>query len=78
MGPVVEDRQDKRFLRLPRGEVGIRRMEKERLCERNFRCRCVRCGKRRSMKIAAIKRRRQKRSFGREDSDEGERSEVKE
>lgn len=74
MGPVMEESQDKRFLRLPRGEVGVRRMEKERVCERSFRCRCVRCGKRRSAKIAAIKRRRQKRS--REESDEGEKSEV--
>lgn len=73
---MMEEIQDKRFLRLPRGEVGRRRIEKERLCERDLRCRCVRCGKRRSVKIAAIKRRRQKRRFGGEDGDEGERSEI--
>lgn len=74
----MEEIQDKRFLRLPRLEVGRRRIEKERLCESNLRCRCVRCGKRRSVKIAAIKRMRQKRdlSFVRDDGDEGERSEI--
>ncbi|KAH0357737.1 hypothetical protein KCU83_g554, partial [Aureobasidium melanogenum] len=76
--PVMEKTQDKRFLRLPRVEVGRRRIEKERLCERDLRCRCVRCGKRRSVKIAAIKRRRQKRNLSlvRDDGDEGERSEI--
>lgn len=70
----MEEVQDKRFLRLPRGEVGSRRMEREMVCERGFRCRCLRCGKRRSERIAAIKRRRQKRR--REESDEREKSEV--
>ena len=61
---------------MPRREVGSRRIEKERVCEKGLRCRCTRCSKKRSVKIAAIKRRRQKRSLGREDGDEGERSEI--
>lgn len=58
--------------------MGSRRIEKERVCERGLRCRCTRCGKKRSVKIAAIKRRRQKRSLAmaREDGDEGERNEI--
>jgi hypothetical protein len=71
-GPVGEEKQDRRFLRVP-GE-GVRRVrEKERVCERNLGCRCVRCGKRRVGRIAAIKRRRARRE---RDLEEGERSEV--
>lgn len=73
VGTREEEWQDKRFLRLPRGEVGRRRVM-ERGCEGGMRCRCAKCGKKRSVKIAAIKRRRQKRR--KEEGDEGERSEV--
>lgn len=67
-----EEKQDRRFLRVP-GE-GVKRVrEKERVCERNLGCRCVRCGKRRVGRIAAIKRRRARRE---RDIEEGERSEV--
>jgi hypothetical protein len=43
---VGEEKQDRRFLRIP-GEVARRVREKERVCERNLGCRCTRCGKRR-------------------------------
>lgn len=72
-GEVV-GKQDRKFLRLPR--VGGRRN-----CDRSFGCRCVRCGRRRNLKLAELKRRRKKifvrggGRVGRED-DEGERSEI--
>jgi hypothetical protein len=67
-----ECKQDKKFLRVPR--VELRRVAtRERACERNLGCRCVRCGKRRNGRIAAIKRRRARRE---RDGDEGERSEI--
>jgi hypothetical protein len=72
---VLETKQDKRFLRVPR--VELRRklvvVARERACERNLGCGCVRCGKRRNGRIAAIKRRRARRE---RDGDEGERSEI--
>jgi hypothetical protein len=73
-----ENRQDRRFLRVPRVELRkvAREKDKEREkgCERNFGCRCTRCGKRRIGRIAAIKRRRRVRRE--RDVEEGERSEV--
>jgi hypothetical protein len=69
-----ENKQDRRFLRVPRVELRKVTREKERLCERNFGCRCVRCGKRRVGRIAAIKRRRKVRRE--RDIEEGERSEI--
>jgi hypothetical protein len=67
-----ECKQDKRFLRVPRVELR-RQVAREKGCERNYGCRCVRCGKRRTGRIAAIKRRRARRE---RDGDEGERSEI--
>jgi hypothetical protein len=77
---VEENRQDRRFLRVPRVELRKvarereKEKEREKVCERNFGCRCVRCGKRRVGRIAAIKRRRRVRRE--RDVEEGERSEV--
>jgi hypothetical protein len=75
-GLVEENRQDRRFLRVPRVELRkvAREKDKEKTCERNFGCRCVRCGNRRVGRIAAIKRRRRVRRE--KDVEEGERSEV--
>lgn len=78
-----EDTQDKRFLRVPGGEIAkrlSREREKERQrqreggCEGSFRCRCRGCGKKRGARIAAIKRRRVRRV--KDEEREGERSEV--
>jgi hypothetical protein len=73
-GLLEENRQDRRFLRVPRVELRKVTRDKEKICERNLGCRCVRCGKRRVGRIAAIKRRRRVRSE--RDVEEGERSEV--
>jgi hypothetical protein len=70
---VLETKQDKRFLRVPRVELRRQVATREKTCERNLGCRCVRCGKRRNGRIAAIKRRRVRRE---RDGDEGERSEI--
>lgn len=75
-----ESAQDKRFLSVPGVDL-VRRMvrerEKERRreggCEGSYRCRCRGCGKKRGARIAAIKRRRERRE---RDAEEGERSEV--
>jgi len=84
-GAVEEDIQDKRFLSVPGVDL-VRRMirerhrERERACEGNYRCRCRGCGKKRVSRIAAIKRRRERRERAaegqRERDAEGERSEV--
>jgi hypothetical protein len=71
---LEECKQDKKFLRVPRVELRrVATREREKGCERNYGCRCVRCGKKRTGRIAAIKRRRVRRE---RDGDEGERSEI--